>query len=94
MPCARETQTLSRVESPARSYAADHVGRLLAESRRQSHAQEDDWGRVHVRYAVVVDAERVTPLDLDMREVVRLAKNLGKGGAAALGDAPGKGASS
>ena len=33
---------------------------------------------------VVVDADRVTPLDLDMRQVVRLAKNLGKGTAAAL----------
>jgi uncharacterized membrane protein len=44
--------------------------------------------------AVVVDADRVTPLDLEMREVVRLAKNLGKGGATVLGDAPGKAASS
>jgi len=41
-----------------------------------------------------VDADRVTPLDLEMREVVRLAKNLGKGGATVLGDAPGKAASS
>jgi uncharacterized membrane protein len=35
--------------------------------------------------AVVVDADRVTPLDFEMRQVVRLAKNLGKGTAAALG---------
>jgi uncharacterized membrane protein len=38
----------------------------------------------------VVDSDRVTPLALDMRQVVMLAKNLGKGTAAALGDAPGK----
>ena len=43
--------------------------------------------------SVVVDADRVTPLDLDMRQVVRLAKNLGKGTAAALGDDPEKAAS-
>jgi len=36
--------------------------------------------------AVVVDADRVTPLDFEMRQVVRLAKNLGKGTAAALGE--------
>ena len=38
--------------------------------------------------SVIVDADRVTPLDLEMRQVVRLAKNLGKGTAAALGDGP------
>jgi uncharacterized membrane protein len=35
---------------------------------------------------VVMDADRVTPLDLEMRQVVRMAKNLGSGAAAALGD--------
>ncbi len=39
--------------------------------------------------AVVVDADRVTPLDFEMRQVVRLAKNLGKGTAAALGEEAG-----
>lgn len=38
--------------------------------------------------SVVVDADRVTPLDLDMRQVVRLAKNLGKGTAAAWATTP------
>jgi len=42
----------------------------------------------------LVDAERVTPLDIEMRDVVRLAKNLGKGTAAALGDPAEKAASS
>ena len=49
-----------------------------------------DLGSPPAGSAVVVDADRVTPLDLEMREVVRLAKNLGKGAAAALGAAPGK----
>ena len=43
---------------------------------------------------VIMDADRVTPLDVEMRQVVLLAKNLGKGTAAALGDAPEQAASS
>ena len=43
---------------------------------------------------VIMDADRVTPLDLEMRQVARLAKNLGKGTAAALGDPPERAASS
>jgi uncharacterized membrane protein len=41
----------------------------------------DAWSGV----VVVLDADRVTPLDLEMRQAVRLAKNLGRGTAAALG---------
>ena len=36
----------------------------------------------------VMDAGRVTPLDLEPRQVALLSKNLGKGTAAALGDDP------
>jgi uncharacterized membrane protein len=49
----------------------------------------DAWSGV----TVVVDADRVTPLDLKPRQVVKLSKNLGKGTAAALANDSEKAAS-
>ncbi len=44
--------------------------------------------------AAVMDADRVTPLDVEFLQVVRVLKGLGRGTAAALGSRPAKGGAS